>query len=198
MVRRHFFDGHSDVVDAVESAVAGFGAAGATIVELDLPDIHEAAELLEHMSAEAAVVHGRDLAQRPEAYSDEVRAKFEADQRITAFDYISAQHFRRGFTRRVDRLFDQCDVIAAPTATIAAAPINDRPDDYGHHAGKNTAVFDYTGHPSISVPCGFTPDGLPVGLMLTGARFADTTAFEAAQAFERSTDWHLSHPADRH
>jgi len=195
VVRRRFFDGHTDVIDVVDAAIAQLAFEGATLVEMDLPDIDEAAAHLDFVSAEAAVLHRSDLLERPEAFSDEVRGKVEGDQLVSAADYISAQHFRRGFTRRVERLFEHCDVIAAPTATIAAAPIDDRPSDYGHHAGKNTSVFDYTGHPSISVPCGFTPDGLPVGLMLTGPRFADRGVFEVAHAFERATDWHLSHPS---
>jgi len=195
VVRRRFFDGHSNVISVVEAAIEHFGSCGATVVALDLPDIDEAADHLDFVSAEAGVLHEHDLSERPEAYSDEVRGKLQRDQSVTASDYISAQHFRRGFTHRVEQLFDHCDVLVAPTATIAAAPINIRPSDYGHHAGKNTSIFDYTGHPSISVPCGFTPGGLPVGLMLTGPLFGDRAVLEVASAFEQITRWHLHHPS---
>jgi len=195
VVRRHFFDGHSDVIEVVEAAIDTLGARGATIVELDLPDIGEAAAALDLMSAEAAVLHGRDLDDRPEAFSDEVRAKLESDRAVTTADYIAARHFRQGFTSRVEQLFDRCDVLVAPTSTISASPIAERPADYGHHATKNTSIFDFTGHPSISVPCGFTSGGLPVGLMLTGRLFDDHGVLALARAFEQSCGWHEMHPS---
>jgi len=195
LVRRHFFEGHADVIGVVDAAVEHLRSAGSEIVELDLPDIEQAAEMLDLMSAEAAVVHADDLLDRPRKFSDEVRGKLERDQQVSTADYIKAQQFRRGFTSRVERLFDDCDVIVAPTATISAAPILDRPADYGHHAGKNTAIFDFTGHPSISIPCGFTPTGLPVGLMITGRLLGERDVLSAAGAFELSTDWHTRRPA---
>jgi len=96
VVRRLFFDGHSGVIEVVEAAIDTIGARGATIVELDLPDIGEAAAALDLMSAEAAVRHGRDLHDRPEAFSDEVRAKLESDRAVTTAGYIAARHFHQG------------------------------------------------------------------------------------------------------
>ncbi len=194
VVRHHFFDGHGDVIGVVDAALDSLRSQGATLVELDITDITEAGAAIDCISAEAAVLHRRDLHERPEAFSDEVRGKLENDQAISVTDYIAAQHFRRGFTSRVERLFDECDVMATPTATIVAAPIDDRPADYRYHATKNTSIFDFTGHPSVSVPCGFTDTGLPVGLMFTGAMFDDRGVLGMARAFEQTTGWHLEHP----
>ena len=88
----------------------------------------------------------------------------------------------------------ECDVLAAPTATIAAAPIADRPEDYDRNAWKNTGIFNLTGQPSISIPCGFTNAGLPVGLMITGRLFDDQKVLEFAHAFEQATEWHRKTP----
>ncbi len=195
VVRRRFFDGYADVIDVVGAAIESLGSHGAAIIELDLPDIEEAAAALNLTSAEAAVLHRGDLDLRPSAYSDDVRAKLERDRLVDVADYISAQHFRRGFAWRVERLFESCDVIVAPTATIAASPIDDRPADYRHHATKNTSIFDFSGHPSVSVPCGFTDAGLPVGLMFTGPMFDDRGVLGMARAFEQTTGWHLEHPS---
>lgn len=194
VVRRFFFDGHPDVIDTVDQALKTLTELGVELVELDIPDIDEAHGSAGATFAEAAVVHQRDLEQRPDAFSDEVRGKLEGSREMKATRYAKAQHFRLGFTARVESLFSACDVLVAPTATIAAAPIADRPDDYGRNAWKNTGIFNFTGHPSISVPCGFTQSGLPVGLMITGPMFGDGTVLHFANAFEKATEWHSKTP----
>ena len=89
---------------------------------------------------------------------------------------------------------DGCDVLLAPTATVSAVPIDNPPDDYARNAWKNTCVFDYTGQPSISVPCGLTPSGLPVGMMLTGRQSGDALLLRQARAVEAALGG-LSTPA---
>lgn len=194
VVRRFFFDGHSDVIEVVDAALETLGERGAQLVELDIPDIDEAFAAAGATFAEAAAVHERDLRYRPHAFSDEVREKLERSLDIKATSYAEAQHFRRGFTARVEQLMTRCDVLAAPTATIAAAPIAERPADYRRNAWKNTGIFDFTGQPSISVPCGSTRSGLPVGLMFTGRLFEDQKVLQFANAFERATAWHKRTP----
>ena len=81
-----------------------------------------------------------------------------------------------------------------PTIPIVATPIPpaDAPIDLyirrGHEMLTNTAIFNVTGHPSLTIPCGLS-DGLPVGLMLTGRHFDEATIYRAAHAFEQSVDW---------
>ena len=194
VVRRFFFDGHSDVIEVVDAALESLSERGAVLVELDIPDIDDASAAADTTFAEATVVHEHDLRERPHAFSDEVRGKLEGYLDMKATKYAEAQHFRRGFTARVEQLMSECDVLAAPTATIAAALIADRPADYGRNATKNTGIFNFTGQPSISVPCGFTRGGLPVGLMITGRLFEDKKVLQFANAFERATEWHKRAP----
>ena len=88
----------------------------------------------------------------------------------------------------------RCDLLLMP-ATPMPAHRNDAggdPQAVIEHAWDmlaNTAPFDMSGHPAISVPCGKTSEGLPVGLMLIGRRFDDATVLRAANAFEQSGDW---------
>ncbi|MHA1564455.1 MAG: amidase [Alphaproteobacteria bacterium] len=194
VVRRFFFDGHSDVIEVVDTALETFGELGATLVELDIPDIDDAFAAAGTTFAEATAIHEKDLRERPNAFGDEVRGKLEGSLDMKATKYAEAQYFRRGFVARVEQLMLECDVLAAPTATITAAPIADRPDDYGRNAWKNSGIFDLTGQPSISVPCGFTQGGLPVGLMITGRLFEDEKVLLIANAFERATEWHKRVP----
>jgi aspartyl-tRNA(Asn)/glutamyl-tRNA(Gln) amidotransferase subunit A len=59
---------------------------------------------------------------------------------------------------------------------------------------RNTSPFNVLGLPAISVPCGFTTSGLPIGLQIVGAPFAETTVLALAHAYERETEWHQRHP----
>lgn len=194
VVRRFFFDGHSDVIEVVDAALQTLSELGATLIDLNIPDIDDAFAAAGTTFAEATVVHKKDLRERPDAFSDEVRGRLEAASGMKATTYAEAQHFRRGFTARLEQLMSTCDVLAAPTATIAPAPIANRPDDYGHLAWKNTGIFDFTGQPSVSVPCGFTQRGLPVGLMITGRLFEDKKVLQFANAFEQATERHTRVP----
>ncbi|MEO1596092.1 MAG: amidase [Pseudomonadota bacterium] len=186
VVRRFFFDGREDVIATIDAAIAGLVAAGAQVVTLDVPEIAMASEQGRHMFVEALAVHERDLAERPNDFGAEVRGKLEALKRVSAADYARAKRYQPEFARRMEGLLEHCDVLCAPASTITAMPVGDLPDDFHFNAWKNTCVFDYTGQPSISVPCGFTADELPVGLMLTGRRFEDAALLRAARAVEET------------
>lgn len=195
VVRRFFFEGYADVIRVVDAALGRLRDLGAELVELDMPDVEDAFAAAGTTFAEASTVHEPDLIERADAFSDDLRSKLEAGLQMRATKYIRAQQFRREFTARAERLLEDCDALLAPTATVAAAPLDKRPEDYGRHAWKNTGIFNFTGQPSVSVPCGMTPAGLPVGLMITGRLFDDGRVLEIAHAFERATGWRERAPA---
>lgn len=184
VVRRFFFEGREDVVAAVDAAIGSLVAQGAEVVELDVPEIAQASDRGRQMFLEALAVHEADLAERPREFGDEVRGKLEAQKRLSATEYARAKRYQPEFARRMDGLLDHCDVLCAPVSTITAMPIGDLPDDFHFNAWKNTCIFDYTGQPSVAVPCGFV-GGLPVGLMLTGTRFRDAELLRVARAVEQ-------------
>ncbi|MEO0616602.1 MAG: amidase [Pseudomonadota bacterium] len=186
VVRRFFFDGRDEVIATIDAAIARLVAAGAQVVTLDVPEIAMASEQGRRMFVEALAVHERDLAERPNDFGAELRGKLEALKRVSAADYARAKRYQPEFARRIEGLLEHCDVLCAPASTITAMPIGDLPDDFHFNAWKNTCVFDYTGQPSISVPCGFTADELPVGLMLTSRRFEDAALLRAARAVEET------------
>lgn len=194
VVRRFFFDGHATVVDVVDAALKTLGELGAELVDLDIPDIDEAYAASRLSFVEATAVHGQDLKDRPQAFSDDVRRKLESSLDTKATEYADAQYFRRGFTARMEHLMSACDVLAVPTSTIAASVIADRPGDYAWLSSKNCVIFDFTGQPAISIPCGFTENGLPVGLMIAGQRFDDEKVLRIAHTIEQSTPWHEPKP----
>ena len=194
VVRNFFFDGYADVIDVVDAALETLRELGARLIDLELPNVEQASREARITFAEAFAVHADNLEQNPEAYSEELRGRLAESESIRASRYAQAQHFRRQFTKECEELMSKCDVLLAPTATIAAAPINDRPEDYRRNAWKNTGISDFTGQPSASIPCGFTAKGLPVGMMFTGRLFKDRQVLQIAHAVQQATDWYRTPP----
>jgi len=194
VVRSLFFDGYSDVVDVVDAVLDELRKLGADLVELELPDVQQAIREARATFAEAFAVHADNLKKNPESFSEELRGRLAESKNISEARYAQAQKFRRKFTEDAEALMSECDVLVAPTATIAAAPILERPEDYRRHGWKNCGISDFTGQPSVSIPCGFTDKGLPVGMMFTGRLFEDRGVLQIARAVEQATDWRRTPP----
>jgi aspartyl-tRNA(Asn)/glutamyl-tRNA(Gln) amidotransferase subunit A len=196
-VAREFFfaDCDSDVVSAVEAALEVFRDLGATVANITLPDMQAArAAGTVILFAEAAAYHAADLRQRPSAFSDEVRALLEMGGFYTAVQYVQAQRLRRQLTAETRRALAAYDAMVMPTSPVPATPIT--PDPRGHSAlrPRNTLPFDLISLPAISVPCGYTSAGLPVGLQIVGKAFDEAGVLRVARAYERATTWHNRHP----
>jgi aspartyl-tRNA(Asn)/glutamyl-tRNA(Gln) amidotransferase subunit A len=101
--------------------------------------------------------------------------------------------------RTVNEVFAEVDLLITPTTpvppiTIEAA-LNMSPNPAGEVWLRNTRPFNAYGLPTISIPCGFTSAGLPIGLQITGPRFGEGIVLRFAHAFEQATDWHKHKPA---
>ena len=190
-----FFEGGDEDVKAiVKRAIGVFEELGATVESVTLPDCHKAYAEANATFAEIVDVHRQALADDPEAFSEPFRARYASMTRYTPAAYSKAQRFRVQFTRRMEAVLERVDVLVMPTSTVAAAPIAAQPPEHDKERRKNACIFDFTGQPSISVPCGFTRQSLPVGLMICGGRFRDARVLRYAHAFERATPWHARHP----
>lgn len=194
VIGRFFFEGYDDVIKVVDASLKSLTDMGAQLVPLDISDIDEASVASGETFAEALSVHRQNLKRSPQAFSDEVRAKLESSTSVDSQDYIDAQHFRSGFIKRMESLMSKCDVVAAPTSTITSTPTLNMPSDHAINAWKNTGIFNFTGQPSVSIPCGFTSNNLPVGLMLTGKLFEDQKVLQIANAIEQATNWYKKPP----
>ena len=102
--------------------------------------------------------------------------------------------------RTIDDAFSDFDLVALPTRRrtprkIDAAIKREESDKPRNPELENTGQFNVYGIPAISVPCGFTSGGLPVGLMIAGPRFSEARVLALAAAYERATDWHTRRPA---
>ena len=110
--------------------------------------------------------------------------------------YLKAQRVRTLIRRDYDNAFERVDVVAMPTSPTAAFKIGERVADpiQMYLADIFTVSANLAGLPAISVPCGFTGEGLPIGLQLTGRHFDEATVLRAADAYERDTPWSARTP----
>jgi aspartyl-tRNA(Asn)/glutamyl-tRNA(Gln) amidotransferase subunit A len=116
-------------------------------------------------------------------------------------DYLKAQRYRaiiraeqRAVLQRVDVLLTPTLPIPAPPIGMATATLAGRTVPVSPQLIRFTAPFDQSGFPAASVPCGFAPDGLPIGLQIAGRPWAEATVLRVAHAYQQATDWHTRRP----
>ncbi|HEU0196828.1 MAG TPA: amidase [Nevskiaceae bacterium] len=202
--RNYFFDRlRPPVAIAVRNGYQTLQALGATLVDVTIPmaDQFVPVETLILM-AEASTYHRRMLRETPKLYTDEVRAQLEAGMLIPAVDYLHAQRVRTLLQREVRELYRQIDVIVAPSVPAAAVPVetrslrwDDGTEERVASAYTRLAMFaDVLGLPTLTLPCGFTDGGLPIGMQIMGRPLDEATVVRASALYEHATDWHKRHP----
>lgn len=178
----------------VESALQLLGGHVATIDAAELPSSDDllATEFV-ILFAEAAAYHQPWLRTRAEDYAPLTRERLEAGSAIPAIHYIDAQRRRRTLVEEVARLHERFDVLALPAVPTQAMRVSDTSlnidgelNDVFHGLIRLTGPFNVTGAPAVSVPCGWTSGGLPVGLQLAGRHFEDHVVLATARAFEQA------------
>jgi len=182
-------DATPEVAQAFQSAVGVIERLGAATKPVDLSVLGTyfyvgGVVLL----SEGAAYHKDNVEQRPQDYGADVLMRLRSGLDQKAADYVRALQFVRGLRRTCDELLlSDVDLLVMPT-TIMPAPRIDSvaSDDPTLGLSRLTLPFDVTGQPAISVPCGFTAGGLPIGLMLVGRRFDEATVLRAAHAFEQA------------
>ncbi len=119
----------------------------------------------------------------------------------TVVDYQQMRERKRQYCEAIHRTFEQWDYLIMPTASVPAFPAHRlQPPDWPQHEwdwfswAEFTYPFNYTGNPAASLPCGFTGDGLPVGVQIVGRRFDDLGVLQASAAFEAARPWRQRHP----
>jgi aspartyl-tRNA(Asn)/glutamyl-tRNA(Gln) amidotransferase subunit A len=187
-----------------EAAVRDMEKRGATVREISLPHLSEATDAAANISlAEARYVHetaGYFPAHAHE-YSEEVRQRMDAGGKVLATQYLAGLDVQKRVRAEFEAEFQEVDAIVAPTAPVPAPPIGTEYVEVdGEQIGVRAALVgmnrpaNFTGHPAISVPCGFTREGLPVGLQLIGRSFDESTLLRIAFAYEQAHEWRSRHP----
>ena len=173
------------VREAVSAALDRLGRGGATLVPVSVPEIDAVnGALVTILKPEAALAHESLVSARPDGYAPGTRAQLEAGTRVSGIDYVRAQRFRARLTRAVEALFEDVDLLLSPAVGFVA-PAEDPVIQGGDGDGEmlSSGLANVTGHPAISLPCGFS-DGLPVGLQLIGPGGRDADLLSGAAAVE--------------
>jgi len=119
---------------------------------------------------------------------------------VTTATYIQARRQVDQYRHNIRRVFETVDLLVTPTTPVPPFTISELLADMDNLRTKeiltlrNTRPFNILGLPSISVPCGFTKSGLPIGLQISGAPWAETNVLRLAHAYEQQTGWHRKHP----
>jgi aspartyl-tRNA(Asn)/glutamyl-tRNA(Gln) amidotransferase subunit A len=199
----YYFDGlHPEVAVAVRQAIAGLAELGARLVDVQIPEAAVAMDCCFVIAwAEAAHYHRDWVLNRPQDYGADLRDLLEASMTYLATDLLQAFRVRARIRHAFRQLFETVDVLVSPTGPLPATPHGATAVDVGgrrisvmESAARLTALANVTGEPACSVPCGFTEDGLPVGLMVHGPAFRDALVLRVAHAYERANDWHKRRP----
>jgi Asp-tRNA(Asn)/Glu-tRNA(Gln) amidotransferase A subunit family amidase len=153
-------------------------------------------------SAEAYAYHKDFVDKTPELYQPETLTRLRADAAVETSAYIRARRqvdvIRRSAAAEA---FKSIDVIVTPTTPIPPPLLTDVGKDIdtsvtlGASTDRNTPPFNLYGWPTISVPCGFTRGGLPIGLQISGPPGGDAVVLRLARAYEQATDWHSRRPS---
>jgi aspartyl-tRNA(Asn)/glutamyl-tRNA(Gln) amidotransferase subunit A len=192
-----FFDDlHPEIAEAIDKAIQVFVDLDAEIrnLTLDVPTDRTLA------NAEAYAYHKPFIERAPELYQPATLARIESGARISAHDALVASRDLQASRHAIHEVFDDVDVLLTPTVPIPPPLIADlqkRPEDLRAQEMimlRNTRPFNVWGIPTITVPCGFTKDGLPIGLQLASAPWRGIVLLQAAHAYEQATEWHKWRP----
>ena len=154
---------------------------GVELLEITIPDIaHANVNLITILHPEASMIHGELMTINPSGYAPGTLAQIKEGFATTATDYLTARSFQKSLRQQIEAVFDQVDILAAPSVPFVA-PIKDPVIVDGEDSEMLASGFaNLTGHPSLSVPCGLI-NGLPFGLQLTAALGADAQLLAIAR-----------------
>lgn len=200
----YFFDETVDpeIIASVRGAIELVAQSGAEIVELPMPWVGLGRTInLGIIKPEAVSVHEQMLAENADLYTPATRSRIQSGYNVSAIDYVRAQRARQWFSHKMAESMKQVDVLITPSSPVQTPTIADCMQTPGKQiAGGElasfTGVFDTTGQPSHSIPCGFTENGMPIGMTISGHPFDESTVLRVGNAYEKLTNWHQRPPAD--
>ncbi len=202
--KRYFHDGMDPEIEGlVRASLETYAKLGAEIVEVDLPDMEPwsfAAVMI--IAAEAGAAHANWMRTRPGDYSDQIRARLELGMSVPATTYIESLRLRGVALQQFSQMvFGKVDILHVPSVAFQTPTIAET-DVGGGEAmmkvmntiARLTRPGNFLGLPCLSVPAGFTKNGMPTAVQLIGRQFDEATLFAAGHAYQQVTDWHTRAP----
>ncbi len=192
----HFFEAVDPEVEAaVREAARTFVTLGARVEERALPHAELLVAQRPIIQSDAAAYHRDHVRERAADIGADVLERLRLGEAVTGIDLARARHDREVVRRAWSELLREHDVILTPTTRIAAPPREGQDAvAAAQRLTANTAPFNLTGLPALSIPCGHTRGGLPIGLQLAAGPWREVVLLRAAQAYETATEWHRRRP----
>jgi aspartyl-tRNA(Asn)/glutamyl-tRNA(Gln) amidotransferase subunit A len=183
-----------EVEEKVREAIWVFRSLGVEVREVGIPHLRETLKAQRYtLAADAYAIHEERLKNASEKFGEEVRERLLEGERLKAHRYASAQHRKLRAKDEFERALRGVDVLLAPTVPIAATFIDQREVNIGGYeepvrsaVTRLTGPANLNGFPSLSIPCGFTASGLPVGIQLIGRPFDEATLYRFGHAYEKA------------
>jgi aspartyl-tRNA(Asn)/glutamyl-tRNA(Gln) amidotransferase subunit A len=196
--RVQFYDKlDADIEAAVLAALGRLRPLTASVTDVELPAIVSLPTLV---GAETYAYHAPWFTRSPHLYQAPLRRRLEQAAKASAADYALGRREIDRLRREIGRVFQDVDLLITPTVKLPPRTLEETikrteaekplPPELG-----NTSAFNLFGLPTVSVPCGFTKAGLPVGLQISGPQFGEARVLALAHAYEKATEWHKRRPA---
>jgi aspartyl-tRNA(Asn)/glutamyl-tRNA(Gln) amidotransferase subunit A len=196
--RKFFFEELDlEVASAIEEALAILKEIATEITEVELPVPTDRTL----QAAESYAYHADFVTHHPELYQPETLRRIRTGEGISPREIEERRSELTQIRRQISQVFENLDILVTPTTAIPAPPLAElkqnpdllRPKELA--LLRNTRPFNVWGLPAISVPCGFTTSGLPIGLQIAGPHWAESRVLQTAHAYEQATAWHEREPS---
>jgi aspartyl-tRNA(Asn)/glutamyl-tRNA(Gln) amidotransferase subunit A len=192
-----FFDVDPEVAAAVRAVGEELRGLGAEVADVELGDARDAVAAGKVMiRADAYAIHEERLREHADGYSKDVRTRLQLGAEVTGAELARANQVAREWAARVEAIWRTVDVLLTPTVG-EGAPLIEGSDmiTQTESITRLTLPFSLCAIPALSVPCGFTSGGLPIGAQLVAARHRDDQVLRAGRAYQQVSDWHRRRPS---
>ncbi len=195
--QQHYYEGlEPDVGRLIRAALRELEHLGARLEPVNLPRagrLEPAYQVI--ISVESFAAHAARMRTRAADYSVRSRRRIACGAFYSAAEYQHALQIRRLWVAELDQVLQGVDALVTPTLPYPAFTVEAQRTGSPPDSSWGTRQFNLSGHPAISIPCGFTGDGLPVGLQFAAKAFEEAMLFRVAHAYEQATPWHQRRPA---
>lgn len=189
----YFQNVDSEVLQAINNVIEVYERLGARVKVVEIPSMQEILEAqVITIQSESYAVHGENMDKRGADIDTEVFERLMFSKEARGYEYVIAQQKRMSLTHKYNRIFDEVDVLLTPTLPILPPDIDQREVFIGNQKEqvrstllRFTSPTNYTGNPSLSIPCGFSKCGLPIGFQLIGKHMEEVKLYQFGYAYEQ-------------
>jgi amidase len=192
-----------DVATAMDDVLAALTRLGASVVTVTMPDVSQVGRAwLDLCAVEALAVHAKTFPSRASDYGPGLRGALASGQRVTPAALAAAARVRSDVSAFIESMLSTVDCLVCPSMANSARvkeanPFDEETDASWAENVRNdihTQPFNFSGSPTLSVPCGFSTDGLPLSVQFVGRRLSEAVVCRVGHAYEQATRWHSQHP----